>query len=383
MKNRIRLFAVIALVFTTRAFGASAPVPLLTPPPEIRAKAYFLMDFDSGRVLAEKNPDDQIEPASLTKVMTAYIVDLAIRDGKIKRNDPVPISEKAWRMGGSRMFAKVGSKIPADDLLKGVIVQSGNDATVALAEHVAGTEEAFTALMNQTAERLGMTKTRFTNSTGIPDPNHRSTPRDLALLSRSLIRDFPETYQWYSIKEYAYNGIKQYNRNRLLWTDTSVDGIKTGHTDSAGYCLLASAKRDGMRLISVVLGAVNDDARADETEKLLAYGFREFETHRLYTAQEPLTEAAVWKGDKKKVSLGLISDLYITIPKGQYKNLNASVDLSSRIVAPTTRGQQIGTVTVKIGDEVFAEKEVVSLETVASGGFVNNLVDDVKLWLEK
>lgn len=355
----------------------------MAPVPAIDARGYILVDFDSEKVLAEKNADVRMEPASLTKVMTAYIVDSELRDGKLRPTDPVTISEKAWRMGGSRMFAKVKSQISVDELLRGVIVQSGNDATVALAEHIAGTEDAFAALMNVYAQRLGMTGTRFTNSSGMPDAQHYTTPRDLAILARALIRDFPESYRWYSMKEYTWNGIKQYNRNSLLWTDPGVDGIKTGHTDSAGYCLVASSKKGSMRLISVMLGARSEDARADETRKLLAYGFRSYETHRLYTAQHPLTEANIWKGEKKKLPLGLISDLYITIPRGQYKNLNASIDLTSRIVAPTTRGQQLGKVRVKLGDDVYAEEELIALEEVPPGGFVNNLVDEVKMWWEQ
>ncbi len=380
MKNTIASFGLVAIFFAFRAVAADVQAPLMTPPPDFGAKAYILLDFDSGRVLADKKPDAEIEPASLTKIMSSYLVDVALRDGKINHGDLVTVSAKAWHMEGSRMFAKVGSKVAVEDLLKGVIVQSGNDATVALAEHVAGSEAAFVSMMNETAEKLGMLNTHFVNSTGMPAPNHYSTPRDLAILSRTLIREFPESYRWYSVKEYKHNGITQYNRNRLLWTDTSVDGIKTGHTESAGYCLVASALRDGMRLIGVMLGAESEAARTAGMGKLLNYGYHEYETHRLYAAQDALTEAVIWKGEKDKISLGLISDLYVTIPKGQYKNLQATVDLSSRLVAPAARGQQLGKMTVKIGDEVFAESEVVSLESVAPGGFVDKLVDDLKLW---
>jgi D-alanyl-D-alanine carboxypeptidase (penicillin-binding protein 5/6) len=365
------------------ALGAESIAPPRTAAPDVAAKAFYLIDFDSGEVLAEKNPDQRFEPGSLTKIMTSYVVDLALRDGRIRHSDPVTVSATAWRMGGTRMFTKVGSQVVVDELLKGMIVQSGNDATVALAEHVAGSEPAFAERMNEAAERLGMAHTRFTNSTGISSVDHYTTARDLATLSRALIRDFPASYPWYAIKEYSYNGVKQYNGNRLLWRDPSADGIKAGRTAASGYGLVASAQRGAMRLISVVLGAANDDTGVDASQRLLGYGFREFETHRLYAAQDTLTEAVIWKGDKDKIALGLISDMYVTIPKGQYDNLRAEIDFTSRIVAPTLRGQPFGTVTVSIGDEVFAEKELVSLETVAPGGFVNNLVDNVRLMLER
>lgn len=374
------LLALIALSFFHVAHALDAPQ---VPPPTINAKGYLLIDFDSGKVLAETNADQRLEPASLTKMLTAYIVDAEMKAGKIKRTDPVTINETAWRMGGSRMFAKVGTQVSVEELLKGVIIQSGNDATVALAEHIGGSEEAFSGLMNQYAQKLGMTSSHFANSTGLPDPQHYTTARDLATLARALIRDFPESYNWYSVKQYTWNGITQYNRNRLLWTDQNVDGLKTGHTDSAGYCLVASAKKGGMRLISVVLGTTSDNARAEESSKLLAWGYRGFETHRLYVASQPLTETVIWKGDKKKLSLGLMSDLYITIPRGQYNNLNATMDLHTRIVAPAKKGQQYGKVKVMLGDKTFAEQELVALEPVAPGSFVNNTVDDVKLWMQK
>ncbi len=350
--------------------------------PGIDARNFFLLDFDSGRALAEKDPDAHVDPASLTKIMTAYIVDSSIQAGKLKRDTKVTISDYAWRIGGTRMFARAGAQVSVEELLKSVIVQSGNDAAVALAEHIGGSEIAFAALMNQYAQRLGMTQSHFTNSTGLPDPNHYTTARDLAALARAAIRDFPESYTWYAAKEYTYNGFTQYNRNKLLWTDPSVDGLKTGYTDSAGYGLVASAKKNGMRLISVVLGSNSENIRADESLRLLNYGFSGFETHRLYVGQQALTEAVIWKGEKKKLSLGLISDLYITIPRGQYKNLNALVDLRKRILAPADKGEAFGSVTVKLGDQVYAEQTLVSLEPVAPGGFMNNVVDGMKLFFE-
>ncbi len=340
------------------------------------------MDFDSGNTLAKKAADESIDPASLTKLMTAYIVDAQIKTGKLKRDEKVTISDQAWRMSGTRMFTHAGAQVSVEELLKGVIIQSGNDATMALAEHIGGSEIAFATLMNQYAQSLGMTDSHFTNSTGLPDPNHYMTARDLAILARAAIRDFPESYAWYSAKEYTYNGITQYSRNKLLWTDPSVDGLKTGYTDNAGFGLVASARKNGMRLISVVLGSRSETARADESQKLLQYGFIGFETHRLYAGQQPLAETAIWKGEKKKLSLGLMSDLYITIPRGQYKNLSASLDMRKRILAPAEKGQPFGSVKVKLGDRLYAEQILVSLEPVAPGGFVNNVVDDVKLLFE-
>lgn len=382
MKNFFSTCALALLAISSVRVALAVDVPSV-PPPVVNAKAYLLIDFDSNRVLAEANADLRMEPASLTKMLTAYIVDAEVKSGKIKHTDLVTINETAWRMGGSRMFAKVGSQVSVINLLKGVIIQSGNDATVALAEHIGGSEEAFTALMNQYAHQLGMMNSHFTNSTGLPDAQHYTTPRDLATLASALIRDFPESYSWYSIKQYTYNNITQYNRNRLLWSDLGVDGLKTGHTDSAGYCLVASAKKGGMRLISVVLGTTSDNARAEESEKLLAWGYRGFETHRLYMGAELLTETPIWKGDKEKLSLGLISDLYITIPRGQYDQLTATIDLNTRITAPAQKGQQYGTVKVTLGDQTFAEHGLIALESVAPGSMVNNAVDDFKLWWRK
>ena len=374
-------FFMIACLFG-RVYAADRPTAVTTAAPDINAKSFFLLDFDSGSTLAEKDADKHIDPASLTKMMTAYIVDAEIQAGNLKRSEKVTISDHAWRMGGIRMFTRVGTQVAVEELLKSVIVQSGNDATVALAEHIGGSEIAFAALMNQYAQRLGMTHSHFTNSTGLPNPNHYMTARDLATLARAVIRDFPESYTWYSAKEYTYNGITQYSRNKLLWTDPTVDGLKTGYTGSAGFGLVASAKKNGMRLISVLLGSSSENVRADESLRLLNYGFIAFETHRLYVGQQPLAETVIWKGDKKKLSLGLMSDLYVTIPRGQYKNLNASLDMRKRILAPADKGQTFGSVKVKLGDHVYAEQTLVSLEPVAPGGFVNNVVDDMKLLFE-
>jgi D-alanyl-D-alanine carboxypeptidase (penicillin-binding protein 5/6) len=280
------------------------------------------------------------------------------------------------------MFAEVGKQIKVQELLKGVIIQSGNDATVALAEFIAGSEEAFASLMNQHAQELGMISSNFVNSTGLPHKDHYTTPRDMATIGKALIRDFPEHYKWYSQKEFRFNGIKQYNRNKLLWRDKSVDGIKTGHTESAGFCLVASAEKEGMRLVSVLLGAKSENARANESQKLLGYGFRFYESHQLYAADVPLTEVPVWKGGKDLISLGLKEDLHVTVPRGQYKNLDASMKITSKIIAPTTKGQELGVLSVKLGDLDFAERKLVALESIESGSLWNNLLDEVKLLFE-
>jgi len=374
-----RLFVIFILtVFAT----ASQAATLIPATPKIKAKGYLLIDFNSGRVLAEKKSDQRMEPASLTKMLTSYVIANELANGNIHLDDEVRISEKAWRMQGSRMFVEVGKKVTVADLLKGMIIQSGNDATVALAEHVAGSEDAFVSLMNQHAAELGMLDSHFVNSTGLPNKNHYTTPRDLAKLAVALIRDFPEHYDWYSQKEFTFNKIKQYNRNRLLWRNKFVDGIKTGHTKSAGYCLVASALRDNMRLISVVLGTRSDEARSRESQKLLTYGFRFFETHRLYKANEALTSAHVWKGAQEQLPLGLAEDLYLTIPKGQYKKLVANMNLDTRITAPIKAGQTLGSVNVNLGDEQYAKRDLVALTAIDSGGLFSNLVDEVKLLFE-
>ncbi len=370
--------AVLFMLFLAPVQAAT----LIPATPKIKAKGYLLIDFNSGRVLAEKKSGQRVEPASLTKMLSAYVIDHELAKGNISLDDEVRISEKAWRMEGSRMFIEVGKKVSVEDLLKGVIIQSGNDATVALAEHVAGSEDAFVSLMNQHAAELGMLDSHFVNSTGLPHKDHYTTPRDLAKLAIALIRDYPKHYAWYSQKEFVYNDIKQYNRNRLLWRNKYVDGIKTGHTESAGYCLVASAERDGMRLISVVLGTRNDETRSSESQKLLTYGFRFFETHRLYKANETLTTARVWKGAQEELSLGLNEDLYLTIPKGQYKKLEANMDLNARITAPIKQGQAFGSVNISLGDEEYAKRKLVALSPIESGGLFGNLVDEIKLLFE-
>lgn len=374
--------ALIGLLITATApatYAASIDAP---PAPDIAARGYLLMDYNSGHVIASKKADERLEPASLTKMMTSYVILNELNSGKISLQDEVLISEKAWRMPGSRTFVEVGKRVPVETLLKGMIIQSGNDATVALAEYVAGSEEVFANLMNQTAAALGMGASHFVNSTGLPHVDHHTNPRDMATLAQALIRDFPEHYAWYSIKEFTYNGIKQYNRNKLLWQDDKVDGIKTGHTEAAGYCLVSSAKQDEMRLISVVLGAKSENSRARESQKLLSYGFRFFETHKLYAPDETLTEVRVWKGATKNVALGLNKEMLITIPRGQYDNLKASMKVTPKITAPVNKGKQYGMVEVMLNGEAVATQPLVSLKDVAEAGLIDSLIDEALLLFE-
>jgi len=372
------IFLVFLLLCCTAA-GAATPVPKA---PSVGAKGYLLEDFHSGQLIAEKNADQPLEPASITKLMTAYVAFSEIREGNLSLEEKVRISEKAWRTEGSRMFVEVNSQVSVADLLKGVIIQSGNDATVALAEHVAGTEEGFASLMNHHAKRLGLSGTHFVNSTGLPHKDHYTTARDIAVVARAMIEEFPEYYRWYSERQFTYNNITQYNRNKLLWRDESVDGLKTGHTESAGYCLVTSAERDGMRLISVVLGTASEEARADASQALLNYGFRFFETHKLYDGGSKLTTARVWKGASESVDLGLDRTLYVTIPRGEYKNLDAAMQLQDHIIAPVSQAQPLGRVVVRLADQSVVEKDLVALSPVAEGSFLQRLVDETLLYFE-
>ncbi|QKT02879.1 D-alanyl-D-alanine carboxypeptidase [Ectothiorhodospiraceae bacterium 2226] len=378
MTSRILLLGLL-LALLTAPVGASSIIPAA---PAIAAKGYLLMDFHSGQVLAEENADAPLEPASLTKIMTAYVVFHELAQGNIALDDEVLVSEKAWRMPGSRMFIEVNNRVSVEDLLKGMIIQSGNDASVALAEHVAGGEDAFALLMNNHARQLGMNHSNFLNSTGLPQADHITTARDMALLARALIERFPEYYGWYSERSFTYNGITQHNRNRLLWRDESVDGFKTGHTNAAGYCLVASGQRGDMRLISVLLGAANENARAAESHKLLNYGFRFFETHRLYAANEALTDIRIWRGAAETLPVGLTEPLYITVPRGQYDNLKATMAIDGQIVAPTEKGREHGFVHVTLGDRELASRPLVALDDVGEGGLWQRLVDNVKLMFQ-
>lgn len=369
----------ILLSFFAAAARSATPIP---KPPAVGAKGYLVEDIQSGQALAAKNADERLEPASITKLMSAYIVFREIRNGSLSLSDKVRISEKAWRTPGSRMFVEVNTQVSVADLLQGLIVQSGNDATVALAEQIAGSEDSFAALMNQHAQRLGMTQTHFVNSTGLPDPEHYTTARDIVRITRAIITEFPEYYHWYSEKKFTYNEITQYNRNKLLWRDASVDGLKTGHTDSAGYCLVTSAKRDDMRLISVVLGTKSEEARADASQALLNYGFRFFETHKLYDSGTKLTSSRVWKGAVENVDLGLADTLYVTIPRGEYKNLDASMQLREQVIAPIADGQALGDVVVRLGEQTVADKSLIALQRVAEGSFWQRIVDEALLYFE-
>lgn len=375
--------AVSTLFFALMILGATAWAQNAPPAaPVLDATGYLLIDMDSDAVLAAKDPEQQLEPASLTKIMTAYVVFNELRGGTIKLDDQVLVSEKAWKTPGSRMFIEVNKRVSVEDLLKGMIIQSGNDASVALAEHVAGSEEAFANLMNEHARRLGMNNTRFLNATGLPAEGHVTTPNDIVRVTEAMIRNFPEMYRLYSVKEFTWNNIRQHNRNNLLWRDESVDGVKTGHTDAAGYCLVASAKREGMRLISVVMGTDSEKARINESRSLLDYGFRFFETHRLYPGNDRLTRTRVWMGESETASLGLADDLYVTIPRRQYDRLAARTEIDPNLQAPISKGQRVGDVIVELDGERVARRPLIALEAVPEGGLWRRAVDTVLMMLE-
>lgn len=369
-------FILIACFATGIAYAQK--VNILTKLPDIEAESYLLIDYHSQKVLASKQPAKRIEPASITKMMTAYIIYQELEKGNINPKDLVLISEKAWRMKGSRMFVEANKKVPFERLLSGLIVQSGNDAAIALAEHTAGTEASFVEKMNVEAKRLGMKDTNFVNSTGWPAEDHYTTANDISILATALITDFPEHYKLYKEKEYSYNGIKQYNRNKLLWLDPTVDGVKTGHTESAGFCLVASADRNGMRLISVVLGAGSVKIRSDASQQLLEYGYNNFETHKLYNAGGALEEVRIWKGKEKNMPIGFIDDFYITVPKGSYSRLKGSVQYQSDVDAPVYRGDQIGKVVIKDGNKTIVEAPLAALNTVDGGGMWRTVTDGVQ-----
>lgn len=358
--------------------------PLVTPSaPNINAKGYILMDAYSGKVLAESNADARMAPASLTKLMTMYVVSHALKNGTIHLDDKVRISTKAWQTGGSRMFVKVNDEVPVRDLLQGIVVASGNDAAVAMAEYLAGTEEAFAGMMNTEAKAIGMNHSHFVDSNGLPNEGHYSTPRDLALLAQAIIKNFPEDYKLYSEKWFIYNNIKQPNRNRLLWRFQYADGLKTGHTDEAGFCLVASALKDGTRLISVVMGAPNDNGRTEDSIRLLTYGYRFFETHKLYNAATALTQARVWKGQNKDVALGLADDLVVTMPTGQYKNISANIQLNDSIKAPIIKGQPYGTLNIMLNNQLLVSKPLVALADNNKGGMWRNFSDSINFGFHK
>ncbi|TBW56209.1 D-alanyl-D-alanine carboxypeptidase [Marinobacter halodurans] len=374
-------FRALIILFTWVSVAAAQSQPSLIPsPPQIAATSYVLMDAASGHIIVQGNSDERLPPASLTKMMTAYIVERELSEGRISMSDEVPISVHAWRTGGSRMFVKEGSRVTVKNLLHGLIIQSGNDASVALAEYVAGSEGAFADIMNQQAQILGMKNTHFMNATGLPHDDHYSSAHDLALLARAIINDYPDNYSIYSQKYFTYNDIRQPNRNSLLWRDPSVDGLKTGHTEAAGYCLVASAKRDDMRLIGVVMGTKSENARAQEVQKLLNYGFRYYETHSLFKAGQPLKDATVWGGKKESIQVGLANDAIVTIPRGTKDSLESVMDIDSVIKAPVKAGQELGQVRVTLNGQEVLKRPVVALEAVDEGGFFKRIWDAIKLF---
>ena len=368
------IFSTSALLIALSSIASAVNIPV-PEAPDINASAYILMDHNTGKVVAEKNADETKDPASITKLMTAYVVYAALERDDISLNDDVLISEKAWRAIGSRMFIEVNKRVNLDLLLQGLIVQSGNDASIALAEHIAGDEASFADLMNHTARQLGLSNTHFVNATGLTDPEHYTTARDIALLSSAIIRDFPKEYKRYKQKQFTYNGIKQYNRNKLLWRDATVDGLKTGHTEAAKFCLASSALRENMRLISVVLGAPSKEARATQSQSLLNYGFRFYKTNTLYTAGQQLIEKRVRFGVEKQASLGVAEDILVTTARSHYKNIKPSIELASEIVAPISKGQVLGTVRIQLGDETLAEHPLVALQDIAEGSWWQKLMD--------
>ncbi len=378
------VFLFFSLLIAATSPANAEDAEITTPAaPTIAASAYILMNYDSGKVLAENNADVKLAPASLTKIMSVYVVFREISNGHLHLDDLVTISQKAWETPGSRMFIEVGNQVKVEDLLRGVIIQSGNDASVALAEHIAGDETTFADMMNQHAERLGMKNSHFQDSNGLPIDNHYTTARDLAILTRALIKEFPDYYRWFSQKEFTFNNIVQHNRNQLLSRDETVDGVKTGFTDAAGYCLVASALRNNMRLISVVMGASSPNARANENQNLLNYGFRFFEAHKLYQGKTSLAEARIWQGDTKNVQLGLAEDLYVTIPRRRYNDLKAAITIDKKITAPVKEGAKLGTVNVTLKDEVVASKDLIALKSVEQGNFIQRIYDSAMMLLEK
>jgi serine-type D-Ala-D-Ala carboxypeptidase (penicillin-binding protein 5/6) len=368
----------LGLICAAQTLAQQLPVP-----PALAAKSWLLLEMGSGQVLTAEKPDERIEPASLTKLMTAYLTFAALRQKTIALDQPVTVSQKAWKTGGSKMFIRVDTQVPVEDLIKGMIVQSGNDACVALAEAIAGSEESFAQMMNREAKRLGMASSSFTNSTGLPDPQLYTTARDLATLAAALIRDFPEEYKkYYSMKEFRYNNITQPNRNRLLFIDSSVDGVKTGHTDGAGYCLISSALRDQRRLLSVVLGTKSDSTRASESLKLLNWGFQSYGAVTLFAKEQPVATLRVWKGTQDSIKAGFTGNFSLAVPRGYADKVKSEFTPQPRLIAPLQFGQQLGTLKVTIDGKVYGEYPVLALENVPLAGIFGRTVDSVKLWFK-
>ena len=376
---KLCLFAAMtAVVAPAMAQVIPQPQTIIPAPPQLAASSWILMDANSGRILAEHNADERLPPASLTKLMTAYLVERELDRGTINLTDMVNISENAWRTGGSKMFIEVGDRVSVDNLLHGIIIVSGNDASVAMAEHLAGGEAPFADLMNQHATRLGMNDTHFMNATGLPHENHYSTAHDMARLSRYIINDYPEHYAIYSQRNFSFAGIDQPNRNRLLWRDPTVDGLKTGWTTEAGYCLVASAQRDGMRLISVVMGTSSEEARAQESQKLLSYGFRFYETMKLYERGAVLATPRVWGGGINELRVGVDEEVFMTLPRNRNEELRARLNLDADIQAPVAVGDDVGTLEVYLGEEMVGERQLVALENIEEGGLFKRLFDQVQ-----
>ena len=377
----LRIFLGVLAAISIHA-GAIVPAA-----PDLSAKSYVLMDFESGKIIVEHNADMPVPPASLTKMMTSYVVSAEIAEGNLKLTDQVHISENAWAQnplfkGSSLTWIEVNTEVSVEDLLKGVIIQSGNDASVALAEHIAGSEDVFAQLMNQHAAKLGMINSQFKNSNGLPVEGHISTAKDLALLTAAMIKNYPDEYAYYKEKWFTYNGIKQPNRNSLLWDQSlNVDGVKTGHTDAAGFCLVSSATKDSMRLISVVMGTKSKNARKVEGKKLLSYGFRFYETIKPLQAGKKLHQQTIWMGEKEQVSLGIAKDIYITIPRGKAKNLKARYVVEKDLEAPIMKGQLVGKIFFSLGEENIGEHPLVALEEVKEAGFFGRMSDSVSRWI--
>lgn len=381
MKARL-LALLMPIVLLALSPAPAADIRPTPAPPIIGATSYLLIDSKTGHALATLEPDKSVAPASLTKLMTAYVVFNTLRQGQLSLSDEVTVSEKAWRTPGSRMFIEVGKRISVEDLVLGMIVQSGNDASVALAEHIAGSEAVFAAMMNQHATALGMHSSNFVNATGLPDDDHYSTARDLSTLARAIIEEHPDYYRWYSVKEFEFNDIKQPNRNNLLWRDESVDGMKTGHTDAAGYCLVASAERDGMRVISVVLGTSSAKARIDGSQALINYGFRFFETRLVYKAGEEITNTRIWKSANEFTALGLLEDLYVTIPRGTYDALDSVLNVPAILLAPVAQGQPLAELRISLSGSDLVATPLRALEDNPDGSFWQRTRDNISLLFE-
>ncbi|MGB3623188.1 MAG: D-alanyl-D-alanine carboxypeptidase family protein, partial [Ketobacter sp.] len=362
------------LLCTSLLSSASwAAAPIIPSPPQLAAKSWLLIDAQTGHIITEHNADERLPPASLTKMMTAYIASEQVISGNISYDDMVRVSEKAWRKPGSKMYIREGTDVKLEDLMRGIIIQSGNDASIAVAEYIAGSEDAFADLMNQTAYSLGMNNSNFKNATGWPAKDHYTTARDLSLLAKAIINDHPEDYPMYAEKEFTYNEIRQPNRNSLLWQDDSVDGIKTGHTKEAGYCLVSSAIKDGMRLISVVMGTESEKARSSESQKLITYGFRFFETVKSYDAKQELLESDIWKGSANTLKLGTEEAIWLTIPRGSAGSITTDLEVPELLEAPITEGEKIGTIKLTLNNETVATKPLIALETVEEGGLIKRL----------